>query len=118
MRYGISYLSIPTSRLEQKEIDEILKKPNEPNSQQDICGFLAFPERNLYQLLGGEKLKIQELSSIIEKDPGHGAEYNEAPLFINYGRLKVLSHETQPVLKLVLQAAICNPYIFTSYEMV
>lgn len=83
MRYVISYVSTANPDLPKEEVKHLLKKTKEYNNNQDITGILLYSESNFFQLIEGEKEKIIDLFSNIEKDPRHNniIKFIEKPVY-------------------------------------
>ena len=71
MRFAIAYVSSANPNLKQEEIEELLKSSTKSNNHNGITGVLLCSETNFFQLIEGDKVKIKDLFSLIEKDPRH-----------------------------------------------
>ena len=72
MRYAVAYVSNLSASVSNKEIDRILSQAEQYNNQNDLTGLLIFSEGNFFQLIEGERNKVEGLYSKIVKDSRHG----------------------------------------------
>jgi hypothetical protein len=71
MRYAISYVSTANIDFQDQEIEDMMIKTNQFNSDEKITGILLYNERNFFQLIEGEKKAIQNLYERIKPDFQH-----------------------------------------------
>lgn len=71
MRYAISYVSTASQQLTRSDIENLLRKSEKRNNQEDITGLLLYSEGNFFQIIEGEESKVKELYRTIEKDKRH-----------------------------------------------
>jgi hypothetical protein len=71
MRYAISYVSTANIDFQDQEIEDMMIKTNQFNSDEKITGILLYNERNFFQLIEGEKKAIQNLYEKIRQDSRH-----------------------------------------------
>ncbi|MFO8147405.1 MAG: BLUF domain-containing protein [Gillisia sp.] len=71
MRHSISYFSTAKSDLSTEHLANLLESTATRNNTLDISGILLCSEGNFFQLLEGEKEKVNDLFSIIKKDSRH-----------------------------------------------
>jgi len=72
MRHAIAYISSKRNNITDAEIQQLLNQAYEHNNAYDIHGLLLYSEGNFFQLIEGERQKIQNLYyDKIEKDPRH-----------------------------------------------
>ncbi|MGM1057016.1 MAG: BLUF domain-containing protein [Bacteroidota bacterium] len=71
MRQSISYVSTAKSDLSKEHVENLLESTATRNNALDISGILLCSEGNFFQLLEGEKEKVNDLFSIIKKDSRH-----------------------------------------------
>lgn len=71
MRYVISYVSTQIRDLDPSEVVHILYETETRNEDLGINGLLVYSEGNFFEVIEGEKEKIQELYKHILKDERH-----------------------------------------------
>ena len=67
----LAYLSATPTRLTAVEIADILATSRRNNQRRGITGLLLYKDRNVLQVLEGERKDVLELLAVIEKDPRH-----------------------------------------------
>ena len=55
MRYAISYVSTANIDFQDQEIEDMMIKTNQFNSDEKITGILLYNERSFFKLIEGEK---------------------------------------------------------------
>lgn len=71
MRFAISYVSTASRDLPQDEIVKILEETQIRNNKHGVNGLLIYSEGNFFEVIEGEKTRIQDLFKIIKEDPRH-----------------------------------------------
>lgn len=71
MRHSISYISTAQSNLSAEHLENLLEDIALKNNALDISGILLCSEGNFFQLMEGEKEKVQDLFSRIKEDSRH-----------------------------------------------
>ncbi len=69
--YELTYHSAARKNLNANDIENILEKARNFNSQNEITGCLLFHNNQFIQILEGEKTKLLELYNSIKKDDRH-----------------------------------------------
>lgn len=67
----IVYTSSATDLLSQEEIDHLLSRARQRNSQHDVSGLLLYSEGSFMQYIEGPHDKLMEIYQIIIQDPKH-----------------------------------------------
>ncbi len=71
MRYAITYVSTASENLRSKDIDHLLDHCKTKNNSENITGILLYSDGNFFQIIEGEKDKIDHLFHKIEEDARH-----------------------------------------------
>lgn len=71
MRYAITYVSTADEGLKSKDIEYLLDLTKDRNNAENITGILLFSDGNFFQIIEGEKTKIDDLFHKIEIDQRH-----------------------------------------------
>lgn len=71
MRHSISYVSTAQSNLSAEHLENLLENTVIKNNALDISGILICSEGNFFQLLEGEKEKVNDLFDRIKEDTRH-----------------------------------------------
>jgi hypothetical protein len=69
--YHISYVSTGCDGLRYEHIKEILESSNKNNETDEISGILIYCNKHFFQIIEGEKEKVEELFQKIAVDPRH-----------------------------------------------
>ena len=72
MFYQITYRSLASEGITAEDINDILRKSQSKNAEEEITGCLVFNEGYFVQLLEGEKKAVKERFDVIETDKRHG----------------------------------------------
>jgi uncharacterized membrane protein (DUF373 family) len=67
----ISYISKATKSMTQDDLEAILRSSRENNARLGITGMLLYGNKTFVQILEGEENSVNELMSLIKKDPRH-----------------------------------------------
>ena len=66
------YTSVANKDFSQSELIDLLNIARANNSKKNISGILLYVNKNFFQVIEGELEALQQLFSIIKKDPRHG----------------------------------------------
>jgi hypothetical protein len=73
MLHQLFYVSVQTHPLSEQDIEELLKKSREKNSESGITGILIYYKRHFLQILEGEKDNVFKLYFEIKADQRHAS---------------------------------------------
>lgn len=69
--FQLIYLSSANYEFSQEELLQILEKSRKNNTALNITGILLYEERNIIQLLEGDRKRVESLFKVIQNDQRH-----------------------------------------------